>query len=97
MAAYNGYITNYSSGLVTLVLPTTISAGATMRIAGLSSSGWKLTQNASQLIHFGTATTTTGTAGYLASTQACDSIELVCAVANTTFIVVSSIGNITYN
>jgi hypothetical protein len=57
---------------------------------------WKIAQNSSQIIHFGKSDTTTGTGGYLQATQARDTVELVCCVANNEWNVVSSIGNIDY-
>ena len=65
-------------------------------VAGKGAGGWKIAQNASQLIHFGVATTTTGTGGSLASSAQYDVVTMVCSVANTTWTVLSSIGNITY-
>lgn len=94
LVSNNGYISN-SGSLLTFTLPATAAVGNTFKIAGLGSGGWKVAQNASQLIYFGVDTTTTGTGGSLASTQSHDVIELVCVVANTSFIVTDSIGNIT--
>jgi hypothetical protein len=93
-ASNNGYIAD-NSGLVTITLPTTAAIGDLIRVSGKGTGGWKLAQNASQLIHFGTSTTTTGTGGSLASTQADDCIEILCVTANTTFVVQSAVGNIT--
>lgn len=90
----NGYITN-NVGLVTVTLPDTASVGSVLRLTGNGAGGWKLAQNASELIYFGNSTTTTGTGGSLASTQSKDAIELVCVVANTEWSVISSVGNIT--
>ena len=44
--------------------------------------------------YFGTIATTTST-GYLQSTNIYDAVEMVCNVANTSFIVLSAQGNIT--
>lgn len=92
----NGYIVN-SGSLVTVTLPATAAVGSVIRITGLGAGGWKLAQPASCEIHFGSAVTTTGATGYLQSNQDHDAVEIVCAVANTTWIVVSSVGNITVN
>ena len=48
-------------------------------------------------LYFGNAPTTTGTSGYLASTNRFDSVTLVCVTANTEFVVYASIGNIIVN
>jgi len=94
-AVNNGYVSN-NAALVTITLPTTAAVGSIINVTGLGAGGWKIAQNASQLINFGSAVTTTGTGGSLQSTNQYDSIELICVVANTTFKVMGSIGNITY-
>lgn len=93
-AVNNGYITNNAS-LVTVTLPSTASIGNIVRIAGSGAGGWKLAQNASQLVNFGTSVTTTGTGGSLASANRYDAVEVICIVANTTWVVISSQGNLT--
>jgi len=45
----------------------------------------------------GNTATTSGTGGYLSSTNQYDSIHLKCVVTNTTWIVIGSQGNITVN
>jgi hypothetical protein len=57
--------------------------------------GWTVAQGAGQEIFFGNTHTTVGAGGSLASTNAGDCITMVCLVANNTFYVVSSVGNIT--
>lgn len=94
MAVNNGYIAN-NAGLVTLTLPTTAAQGSTIYVTGKGAGGWKIAQNASQLINIGTATTTTGTGGSLASTNTFDSLMLVCITANNNWNVLNVVGNIT--
>lgn len=94
-AVNNGYIAN-NAGLVTFTLPLTAAVGTPIRLAGKGAGGWRLSQNASQLINFGNKVTTTGVGGYLASSLQYDCIEILCIVANTTWVVLSSTGNITY-
>jgi hypothetical protein len=94
MAVDNGYVGN-NAGLVTFTLPATAAFGTTIRVAGYGAGGWKIAQNAGQEISFNASTTTTGVTGYLSSTLASDSVELICVVADTTFKAVSSLGNIT--
>jgi hypothetical protein len=97
MAVDSGYISN-NAGLVTLTLPATAAVGSTIQVQGLGAGGWQIAQNASQLIHIGSQVTTTGTGGYLASTNQYDSLTLLCVVANTTWTVLGGAqGNITYN
>ena len=94
MSADNGYIANNAS-LVTMTLPVTCSVGDRIHVAGLGAGGWKIAQNASQVIHFGSSDTTTGTGGSLASTHRYDVIELLCVVTNNEYLVLSAQGNIT--
>lgn len=94
MAVDNGYLANKSSGTLTLTLPTTSAVGKTLRVSGMQNT-WRIAQNASQKIHFGKTTTTTGVGGYIENSNAKDAVELVCAVANLEWNVISSIGNIT--
>ena len=94
MAINNGYIAD-NAGLVTLTLPSTAALGSTIKITGKGAGGWTMAQNASQLVNFGSSTTTTGTGGSLSSTNTFDSVEIVCITANTTWNVQYSQGNIT--
>lgn len=84
MSPFNGYVAD-NSGLVTLTLPVTAAFGSTLVIVGKGSGGWLIAQNSGQNIVLGSSTTTTGATGSLASTNAHDSISLVCTVANTTW------------
>jgi hypothetical protein len=95
MGVNSSYISD-SSSLITFTLPATAAVGSEFQIAGKGSGGWKIAQAAGQQINFGNVTTTSGTAGYLASTNAFDSITLVCVTANTQFVVIGTVGNITY-
>jgi len=94
MAVDNGYLADKSSGTLTLTLPTTSAVGKALRVSGMQNT-WRIAQNASQKIHFGKTTTTTGVGGYLENSNAKDSVELVCSVADLEWNVISSIGNIT--
>lgn len=80
--ANGDYISNKTSGLQTLTLPTTAAAGTRIRIYGRGVGGWSIAQNTNQLIHFGSAVTTTGTGGSLSSFNRYDCVELVCLIAN---------------
>lgn len=93
-AASNGYFTN-NAGLVTVTLPTTSAVGDTISVAYMGAGGWKLGQPASNNITFGSTTTTTGTGGSLASVAAGDVVTVVCRIANTSWTVSSSVGNLT--
>lgn len=93
-AVNNGYICNNAS-LVIVTLPSTAALGSIIEVTGKGAGGWKIAQNASGIIHFGSIDTTTGTGGSLQFTQKYDSVRLVCTVANNEWVVLSSVGNIT--
>jgi hypothetical protein len=94
MAVNTGYTAN-NAALVTLTLPTVAAYGTVIRVCGKGAGGWTIAQNAGQTIHFGVATTTTGTGGSISSTAQYNTIELLCTVANTTFTELSAQGNLT--
>lgn len=96
MAVDNGYIANNAS-LVTFTLPSTAAVGKMVQVVGSGAGGWKIAQNSGQTIHFGNVDTTTGTSGYLASSNRYDGIELMCTVANTDWVCTGKgQGNINY-
>lgn len=91
----NGYISN-RAGLITYTLPATANVGDIIRITLINAAGsWTIVENAGQIIKFGDADTTT-TTGSLSSTANGDTVELLCTVTDTNFIVLSSVGNITF-
>jgi hypothetical protein len=94
MTSEYGYIAN-SSSKVELELPTNMDRGDVIRVVGRGSGGWKISQDGSQVIHFINKDTTTGLTGYLESTEQYDSVEILCIVDDTEFVVLSSTGNIT--
>jgi hypothetical protein len=96
MVAVNGYLANFGT-LVTLTLPVSAAQFTVIQVAGFGAGGWLIAQNAGQNIQFGSVSTTVGATGSLASTNLYDQITLLCAVANTTWVVTSGVGNITYN
>ena len=92
-AVNSGYVAN-NAGLVTITLPATAAVGQGVAISGSGAGGWKLAQNASQLINFLAAVTTTGTGGYIASATRYDCIVVRCIVADTTWVVEQAVGNL---
>jgi len=95
MAVSSGYVAD-NAGLVTLTLPAVAAFGARVSVVGSGAGGWLIAQNALQVIHLGSATTTVGVGGSLASTNRWDSIQLICVIANTTWTCLGSpVGNIT--
>lgn len=91
----NGYIAD-NAALVTITLPVVAAIGSTVEVAGLGEGGWRIAQNAGQIIHFGIVDTTTGAGGYLQSTERYDNLSLLCVTANTEWVVFRPVGNITY-
>jgi ribosomal protein RSM22 (predicted rRNA methylase) len=96
LATGNAYIFNNSS-LITATLPTTAAVGDRFYIVGRGSGGWKIAQNSGQIIYIGAKNTTTGSGGYLASTNNRDVVELICVSANAEFQVISVYGNLIVN
>lgn len=94
MSVNNGYIAN-RSGTVAFTLPTTSAVGDIVAVTGMNTAlGWSIAYTTNQQIFFGTSSATLST-GSLASTNIRDTVYLVCIVANLTWNVVGSIGNIT--
>ena len=94
MAVENGYTAN-NTGLVTLVLPATALYGSVMAVVGKGAGGWQIAQNGGQVINLLSSSTTVGATGFLESTSQYDVVYLLCTVADTTFTVINSMGNIT--
>jgi len=95
MVAENGYLTN-NAGLVTCTLPATAAQFTMLEVVGQGAGGWAIAQQAGQTIIWeSTASTTTGVGGSLASTDQYDKVRLMCTVADLTWTVVASKGNIT--
>ena len=91
----SGSTLNYTTyaGLSVMTLPTTSIAGSIIRIvAGPSGNTFQIAQNSGQQIFFGaqngsSLVTTMGIGGYLQSSDPNTFVELVCVVANTSWIV----------
>ena len=94
MATNTGYTSDDGASLVTFTLPATAAIGDWVEINGKGSGGWTLIEGSGQIIHFGNQTTTV-TTGSISSTNQWDCIRLRCVTANTTFTVVSAVGNLT--
>ncbi len=96
IAINTGYIAD-NAALVTLTLPATAAQFSIVEIVGHGAGGWKIAQNASQQIIFGNTATSSGVLGFLASTNANDTVKLIATVggASTIWTVMSSVGNLT--
>jgi len=84
----NGY-TIGNAAQTTVTLPAIAPLGSVVAIAGQGGSGWVLAAGGSQTIKMAASTTSAG--GSLTSAQQFDSIQVVCSVANTTWVVQSAI------
>lgn len=94
-AVNNGYIAN-NAGTCVITLPATSAVGNIVAVTGMNNAtGWQIAQNAGNQIFFGSASTTSGTGGSLASTKTFDSVYLLCITTNANWVVLNSIGNIT--
>ena len=94
MVADHGYICN-KAGLVTLTLPAVAAVGDTMFVTCKNvAAGWKIAQHAGQTLHGGTASSTTGVAGFAASTALYDFVQITCITANTDFVIIPMMGAI---
>jgi len=89
-----GVFSNNGAG-VAFTLPTIAALGDSLEIASINAGGWTVAQNAGQDIRVGNQVTTTGVGGSLASLAIGDTIQMICSVANTSFVVAHMLGNIT--
>jgi hypothetical protein len=91
--ANTGYIAN-SAGTIVYNLPAICPTGTEFKFTGMNNAtGWQVQASAGQTINFGNVSTSPG--GTLTSIATYDSVELVCIVDNTTYNVISVVGNIT--
>jgi hypothetical protein len=89
MAVNQGYVSNNGT-LCTFTPPATCAVGTIFAIAGAGAGGWSINlATNSQTLNFGSTAGTTA----LASTNRYDSVKFVCVTANTTFVMISSVGN----
>jgi hypothetical protein len=94
LASNHGYICT-GGGNLSFSLPATSAVGDTISLTVDGATTWAITQGAGQQIRFGAFQTTAGVAGTLVSTAQGDTVTIVCSVADLTWNVISSIGNIT--
>ena len=83
-AVGNGYTLNHASTPCVVTLPATAPLGSKISFRGLlGSGGWTITANTGQTIQFGNLSSSS--AGSWSSTNATDSCDVECIVANTTW------------
>jgi len=90
-AALNSAYIITDASTVTITAIATAPVGTILGVVGDGAGGWVLNVGAGQTFKFGSSSASTS----LASTNQYDSVFLVCVVANTTWVVYSSIGNLT--
>ena len=95
LANGNGYYCT-NAALTTLTLPASPTPGTEIKIQGTATNSgfWRIAQNAGQKIYFGNQATTTGVGGSITSTNARDSVSLLCTSV-TEFEVTAAVGNLT--
>lgn len=84
ITAGHGYFADDGGG-VTFSLPATAAVGDTFVVTNINAGGFVISQGASQVIHIGNTSSTTGAGGQAHSNAIGDSVILTCAVANTDF------------
>ncbi len=96
MSSGHVYIAN-AAGQTTFTLPATSSVGDIIRVIGssLNTGGFKITYTTGQIIWgpAGSSTVTTGAATSAAA--AAQAVQIVCTIANTTWVIVDNSGTIT--
>jgi hypothetical protein len=85
------YIAN-NAGRLDFTLPAAADVGSRLRIHGKGVGGWRISQSAGQTIRSSTGPTTPGVGGRVDSLNQYDSVELVCIVANTDWLIVGNNG-----
>ena len=88
----NGYFV--TANALSISLPATSAVGDTFEVSLAGGTSWTLTQGAGQQIFFGSASSSSGAGGSVASTANGDSVRLVCFAADTNWQIVSSVGNL---
>lgn len=94
-AAVNQRYAPNNAALCTVTLPATAAVGSSVELIGLGAGGWRLAQNAGQIVHLNSSATTSGAGGSLSSTNQWNAVRVICLVANTTWVVSSSSGTLT--
>ena len=95
MVVNEAYIANKAGTATACTLPAASLVGAEIKIVGKGATGWSIVQGVGQYVILGTTTSTVGAGGSLASTEATDSISMVCTEADLGWTIYSAVGNIT--
>jgi hypothetical protein len=95
LAVQHGYFCT-AGGVLALLLPPVSVLGDTIEISIEGSAGFQVTQGAGQSIKYGNQISTVGAGGSISSLSQGDSIRMVCRVANLSWVILSSMGNLTF-
>lgn len=95
LVVQNGYFCT-SGGTLALLLPPVSVIGDTIEISIEGSTGFQVTQGAGQSIKFGNQITTVGVGGSISSASQGDTLRMICRTANLSWVIVSSMGNLTF-
>jgi hypothetical protein len=97
MVQNTGYYSDDPALDITFNLPATAARDSVIRITNRQAGfNFSIAQGSGQSIQFGNQVTTTGAGGSITSTAIGDSIEMICVVANTTWQVLSTMGNLNF-
>lgn len=90
MNVNQGYIIN-AAGPLQMTLPALANAGDVIRVCGFNAAGWEILTSPGQTVHFGIDDAGTS----ITSSNRYDNLEIVCVAANTDWVVLSGVGNMT--
>lgn len=96
MQPNQGYKTN-SGATLTLTLPLACPENSIIEVSGFGSGGWIVAQQIGQQVILEDVASTAGVGGSVSSTRRYDSLRMICAVANSTFVVLAGTGNPNFN
>lgn len=90
------HVINSGVSLCSVTLPTTCPLGTIITLVGFASGGWIILQNSGQSINSTASSTTTGITGTLASSNRYNCVQLECITADTTWVIKSFTGTLTF-
>jgi hypothetical protein len=95
LAVHHGYICISPGGALSLLLPAASTVGDIIEVTLSGATSFAITQAAGQQVRMGNITTTAGAGGSITSTAQGDTLRMVCTVADLSWQVISSMGNLT--
>lgn len=95
MAVNRSYIANKAGTAAVMTLPAAAAVGDSVRVSGLGATGYSIAQNAGQTISMNATSSTTGVGGSAAPTSRYQTMEILCVIANTNFVITYSTDAVT--